>query len=321
MRIDDWLLHQIESDLGINFRFSKGQADIPVKNCWHFSTDGNAVDSLFEDESDFKDGMNRIALVSKLFKVIILAFAMMDNHIHFVLYGEEHECTRFVHEYLRRTSQHISIRHGKRNKLTDLPVSCQAIDTQTYLKTAVCYVLRNPTMAGIPVSPLDYQWSSGPLMFRKRNGWTSPSWCHETMETIGDMSHSDKRNFLKTRGSWDCEWRIIDGIVFPGEYVAYEIVEQLFRTHKAFLFFLGMNKENEIETLQGRISSLSIPDSEMRQHKKDICNELFGEGSIRNLDTEKRIVLARTMKKRYQSSVKQIARLCGLAYDEVKDLI
>ena len=46
MKLDRKLLAQIESDLGLNVPFVKGQK-IKVKNCWHFSTDGNAVDAMF----------------------------------------------------------------------------------------------------------------------------------------------------------------------------------------------------------------------------------------------------------------------------------
>ena len=44
MKLDQKLLAQIEADLGLNVPFVKGQK-IKIKNCWHFSTDGNAVDS------------------------------------------------------------------------------------------------------------------------------------------------------------------------------------------------------------------------------------------------------------------------------------
>ena len=49
MKIEYDLLRRIESDLGLNTPFIKGQA-IPIKNCWHFSTDGNAVDVIFKDD-------------------------------------------------------------------------------------------------------------------------------------------------------------------------------------------------------------------------------------------------------------------------------
>lgn len=44
MKINDKLLRQIESDLSIDKPFIKGK-NHPVNNCWHFYTDGSAVDS------------------------------------------------------------------------------------------------------------------------------------------------------------------------------------------------------------------------------------------------------------------------------------
>ena len=58
---------------------------------------------------------------------------------------------------------------------------------------------------------------------------------------------------------------------------------------------------------------------EMRQHKNELCKELYGANSIKGLNTQQRLRLARTMRSRYNSSIKQIIRLCGLVYDEAKD--
>ena len=107
-------------------------------------------------------------------------------------------------------------------------------------------------------------------------------------------------------------------MVFPGEYVAYEIVEKIFKTHKSFNFFLCRSKEEDIESRGGELYRLSIPIQEMRQHRNDICLELFNTNSIRALDTQQRLKLARTLRKRFNSSLKQICRLCGLIHDEVK---
>ena len=82
---------QLVTDLGLNRPFVKGQT-IPINNCWHFSTDGNAIDCLFYDDGDFIAGMNRIYITVRGYNVIILAFSLMDTHVHFVLYGEFDEC-------------------------------------------------------------------------------------------------------------------------------------------------------------------------------------------------------------------------------------
>ena len=50
-------------DLGLDVPFINGQVK-KVKNCWHFSTDGNAVDIMFSDEADFKAGMNTLSTTS-----------------------------------------------------------------------------------------------------------------------------------------------------------------------------------------------------------------------------------------------------------------
>ena len=321
MKIDDSLLKQIKSDLGIDLRFVKGQPETKVDKCWHFSTEGGTVDRMFWDNEDYRDGMNRIALVKLECAVVILAFALMGNHVHFVLYGEYDTCNWFMKEYVRRTSMHISRRHGERNKLYGVKIDCQKIDNQQYLKTVICYNLRNATVAGLPFSPFDYPWSSGPLMFRTAGQWSSPSWTVEPMRRLGEIGSTAGKSLLKSHAGWDSEWRMIGDLVFPGEYVAYEIVQELFRSNKAFMAFLGMSKESEIEALAGRISNLSIPDSEMRQHKNDLCRELFGTSSAKCLDVQKRVALAKALRRRYQSSAKQIARVCGLLHDEIKDLI
>ena len=114
---------------------------------------------------------------------------------------------------------------------------------------------------------------------------------------------------------------MIGNLVFPGEYVAYELVERLFWTCKSLHFFQCRTRDEDVDSRGGILSHLSIPMQEMRQHKNDLCRELFGAGSIKGLDTRQRLALARTLRSRYNSSLKQIARLCGLVYDEVKRLI
>ena len=110
-------------------------------------------------------------------------------------------------------------------------------------------------------------------------------------------------------------------MVFPGRYVDYRLVERIFKTHRSFNYFMCVSKEKDVEERGGIISHLSLPLQELRQRKGEVCQELFGEGSIRHLNTSQRLQLARTLKARYNSSPKQISRVCGLIYDEVKELL
>ena len=319
MKIDQGLLAQIDSDLGLSLPFVKGRIN-QVHNCWHFCTDGNAVDVLFYDERDFIDAMNRIYVTVQDYEVVILAFTLMDTHVHFILYGTQQECTGFIHEYLRRTSQYLATEHNQSNKLADIPVSRQAITDDVYLKTAICYTLKNAPVGGLMFNALDYPWSSGPLYFRRSGLWCSPQWISGYAElSTARLPVLERRRLLKSRRHADLDARMVGPMVFPGEYVAWDIVEHLFKTCRAFNFFMCSSREDDVESRGGTISHLSIPIQEMRQHRKELSRELFGTESLAGLDTPRRLRLARALRSRYNSSSKQIARVCGLVYDEVKD--
>lgn len=320
MTMDDRLRERLISDLGLNAPFFRGQAR-PVRNCWHFSTDGNAVDAMFYDETDYRDGMNRIYIISRKYNIVILAFSLMDTHIHFILYGDFEACRRFVHEFVHRTSQHIAITHGLRKKLDKVPVHWQEIDTEDYLKTAICYVVKNAPVAGKPYTASDYPWSSGPLYFRRAGTWCSPAWMFASSETTSDYTVRHKRKVFHTKTPGNAVVKMVDGIVFPGEYVDYGIVEHLFKTHKAYHYFFCRSREDDIEARGGSISLLSIPMQEMRQNKNAMCRELFGHENSNRLNTQQRLRLAKALRKKYNSSKKQIIRLCGLVYDEAKNLL
>ena len=320
MKRNEKLLRQIESDLGLNIPFVKGRT-IPVKNCWHFSTDGNAVDEIFYDEDDFIAGMNRIYIVVREYHVIILAFSLMDTHVHFILYGEWDDCNRFMHDYIRRTSRHIAITHGDNHKLENVPIHYQKIEDDRYLKTAICYTVKNAPQAGIPYMAWDYPWCSGILFFRRKSVWGTPVWMSGSFSGSEELGVHETRKIMKTRQPVPEGVKMIGPLVFPGEYVAYEVVERLFKTCRSYHYFLCSTREEDVDSRGGTLSLLSIPMQEMRQHRTEVCLELFGKESAKTLSTAERIRLAKKLRVRYNSSVKQIARLCGLVYHEVKDLL
>lgn len=310
-------MRQIASDLGLNIQFAKGQ-NIAIKNCWHFTTDGNAVDSMFIDEEDFKCGMNRIYMTWQTFQdVIILAFCLMDTHIHFILYGDFASCNRFMHEYVRRTSMHISRKYNDKHKMDNVPIRHQSIDTDLYLKNCICYTFRNPTAAGICYSEYSYPWSSACLMQEYMDQWNSPTFSKSTTPA-SHFSQDKLRKICHSKESINPEIRIIDNIIFPDEYVATDVVRRLFRSRKAFHFFMCTTKESDIESREGAYSHLSIPIQEMRQHKTEMCMKLFGKKDIRSLNTSQRMQLARALKAKFTCSSKQILRLCGLVHTNMQ---
>ena len=312
-------MENILNDLAIGLPFVKGQ-NLPVRNCWHFSTDGNAQDVLFRDRDDFVAGMNRIYILARRFGVVILAFCLMDNHLHFILYGRFDDCNRFVHEYVRVTSIAIARRYGLRAELRHLPIHHQAITDDGYLKTAICYVVKNPVAAGLPYLVQDYPWSSGPLYFRSGQTWATPGWL-ERNNTLAGIPIQRREDCFHTKEPLPDSLTVLDGLILPSNYVPVDLVERIFRSHRAYNYFLFRTREEDVESRGGDISRLSLPDTELRQHKRRIMQELFGDASARELDTTRRLRLARELRRRYNCSVKQVARMVGLRSDELEPLL
>lgn len=309
---------EIVSDLGMGCPVIKGQS-IPVRNCWHFYTSGDSVDMLFRNDSEFRDGMNRILPVLSRYDVLIYAFALMDTHVHFILYGKFDACNHFVHEYIRRTSMYLSSKHPERKALKGIGINHQAIDDNRYLKTAICYVVKNPVAAGLPYNSWDYPWSSGALYFRHSNIWTSPASLLGPKEMV--TANQDIRKLTKSRVKIDSKLLAFNGVILPSQYVATDIVEQIFRSPKAYNYYLSATKDTDIESRGGSISYLTIPLHEMRDNRRLLSQEMFGISELRNLNMGQRVRLARSIKSKYNCSPKQIAKLCGLLYGEVKDLL
>lgn len=320
IELNDDSLSRIGIDLGIDVPYVSGMK-VKVRNCWHFTTDGNAVDAIFLNDNDFVSGMNRVFVLASRFQILILAFCLMDTHIHFVLYGEYDECNRFIHEYVKLTWMAIAHDHKDMKKLANVPIHCQSITDDVYLKTAICYVLRNPTVGGLPYNTYDYPWSSAALYFRKTGLWTSPAW---TIPDSCERSHKGtryQREILRTRKTGYENLDMYENMVMPSEYVAHRLVEAVFKTCRSFQYFMGRTREDDFEQRGGYISMLTVPMQEMRQNKIDMCRKMFGVQTVRNLSPAQRLKLAKALKAKYNSSVKQIARLCGLVYDEVRTIL
>ena len=307
----------ILSDLGIGLPIIKGR-DHPVRNCWHFSTDGAYAEVLFQGRSEFVDAMNRLYLLSRKYQIVILAFCLMDNHIHLILYGRFEECNRFVHELVRQLSSSISRRHGLRHELQNLPVHYQEITDDYYLKKAICYVHKNPTAANLPFLPQDYPWSSASLPFRIYGTWACPG---PDSVTPASLSVNERRRIFRTREAIPDTLQVCDDLILPVNYIPVRILQSLFRSARAYHFFMSSTREEDVESHGGSISRLSLPDTEMRQHKRELLKELFGRESSRELNTQQRIRLGRELKRRYNCSVKQIARLVGLSAAQLETYI
>lgn len=284
MKNDNLIVVKAQTDLALNSVYIKGQNNT-IRNCWHFYTNGNDVEVLFPDNDSFKFGMDLTARLANEYNILIFAFVLMDTHVHFILYGEFLQCQIFMHKYIKIYSMHLTYKYRFKKSLAKCRVEYQIIGNDLYLKTVIAYVLRNPYVAGVPYTIYDYPWGSGALYFR---GY----------KTILEDWQELKNN--------------------PNDYVCVKLVEEIYHSHKSFFYFLGRNKEEDVELDSGSLSQIGIPISELRQHKKELCRKLFDCDNVKQLDLKQRSMLFHTLLSTYRCSKKIAARLAGITLQSNK---
>lgn len=272
------------------------------KGFYHLFSDGFRTSSLFEDNQAFISGMNIVGICSLKCDITILAFILMDNHVHFILHGSFKACTSFKEKFVHQYALWYSHRYSGK-KYETIEFDTKLMEDEKYILNSITYVLKNSISAGYIYCSEDYPWSSAGLYFRMTeqlnsitSGWRS----------VSEMSVRERRSAFKTQADIPGEWKISPkGYIWPGNYIGYRMVEQLFRSPRSFTYFMGYSKEDEA----GVHRNVALPDTEVREKAVGICHELYRKTNLRSLSVAERMTVGRRLRKEYGCPVKQIARI------------
>ena len=125
----------------------------------HIYTRGVAKQIIFEDRSDRIYYLQLLKRFSRETHVSICAFCLMENHVHLIVYDEEHQISRFMQLLGMTYSGYFNRKYERSGHLFSSRFLSIPIESEEYLLTAFRYVLNNPKGANIcPAS--EYPWSS-----------------------------------------------------------------------------------------------------------------------------------------------------------------
>ena len=89
-----------------------------MKKIFLLSSDHLEDGLWFRDEEDFKVAMNYVAIQAALHpEVIVLAFILMSNHVHFVLRGRREDIIDFLTRFKQRYALYYYKKYGDRELL------------------------------------------------------------------------------------------------------------------------------------------------------------------------------------------------------------
>lgn len=290
-----------------------------MRNYFHHCSKGLETAVLFKDTAEFIAGVNRIAvcfLLSALAgcPVKILSFCLMDNHFHFILYGEEQDCVDFANRYKKLTLMWIS-RHrgaplGAEILVDHWPIPLEKVHEK------IAYLHRNPIAAGFRQVPYFYRWSSASLLFAARPDIV------EGMTMASQFSAAKKERLFSTKVDIPDNW-LIDrgGMVWPGCFVDIQLAERQFQSVGSYMFDMNnghIDKECDREMLSG---SIMLPDGDVLKKAESIADNLFGIREIAGCSLAERISLATLLKKEMGCNSKQLGRIFNLKPGEIKLII
>lgn len=270
---------------------------------YHVCTDGHALDWMFKDTADFIAGVNRIGICMLETSVVVVAFILMDNHVHFVLYGTIVQCKKFITRYKALTGMWIRFKYGIDGHMRRLPSQLILIEDEEQLLDTIAYIDRNSIVAGYGLLPGEYPWGSAKYVFTNEADIPSVS--------LNDMTQKDARELLGTWVQLPGDWKVDrSGMILPTCFLDVDKLQRLFKSPIKYLYHLSKKLEGKIE-MQGGIRTF-IPDKELRQITEELTRKHFGKTDIRQLDFNSRIALARKLRYDYASTLKQIARMLHL---------
>ena len=289
------------------------------KGYYHICTDGNAIPWMFQDDEDFIAGINRIALCILKNYVEIIAFILMDNHVHFVLYGTALQCKKFINSYKMLTGKWIHNKYGLKDYLRLLPTEMISISDEETLLNTLAYIDRNSIVAGYRYMPSEYPWGSARYMFRdKEHEYQQES----DFKPMAQLPLSKQRSLLKTRAKVPGEWYVDSrGMISPSSFMDFSRIEHIFRTSTRYSYFLAKKLEGQVEMQLSKSRKVFIPDKELRQIVRKIAHDTYRTEDVRSLDVKSRLAIARRLRYDYASTLKQISRMVCLTDDLLKGFV
>ncbi|MBR4734822.1 MAG: hypothetical protein IK052_01900 [Bacteroidales bacterium] len=287
-----------------------------MKRIYLLSTEHLEDGLWFRDQEDFAVAMNYVAIEAALHpEVVVLAFILMSNHVHFVLKGTRKDVTVFLNNFKKRYSIYYGRKWGVKEFLRGNGLDIKEIPySEEAVEKAIAYVLMNSVAAGICAHASQYPWGAGNVFFSPTQFAGRP---------ISGISGRQRKSLLHS----ECDdipgnWVIGDGgYILPTSYIDVKGVESIFRTPQRMNYFLN-NSSKARKRLEYSDSNLpAFRDQTILTTLPDLLRSLFHKESFEQLGEDEQAEFARQIRFRFSADATQIARVCGITYARAAHLL
>ncbi|WAC08357.1 MAG: transposase [Thermodesulfobacteriota bacterium] len=131
--------------------------------------------TIFRDDDDRKDFLSRVGNLAEKTKTRILAWSLMDNHVHFLLFSGPEGISSFMRKLLTGYAIRFNRKHQRNGHLFQNRYKSIVCEEDPYLLELVRYIHLNPIRALVVKSmqELDYYpWNGHSIVMSKQtNDW------------------------------------------------------------------------------------------------------------------------------------------------------
>ena len=146
---------------------------------------GNGRAVVYHDEVDYEAFTDLMRKANERLPMRILAWCLMPNHFHFLLWPrDDNDLSRWMHWLLTTHVQRHRRRHRTTGRIWQGRFKAPPIQQDRHLLVVMRYIERNPLRAGLVCRAEDWRWSSLRLRTVASDSLLSPSpvplgedWC------------------------------------------------------------------------------------------------------------------------------------------------
>jgi len=127
----------------------------------HIMVQGLNKEYIFNEENEIKKYLSLLSTSVKNLKIMIVAYCIMNNHAHILLYSEE---IKEVSKFMRKVNTTYAIYYNDKHKRCGYVFrnryKAEEIFTQSHLISCINYIHNNPVKAKMCELKKDYKYSS-----------------------------------------------------------------------------------------------------------------------------------------------------------------
>lgn len=134
---------------------------------YHVVSRGIRQEAIFLDDEDRQLFLDKLSLMVDKFRIIILSYALMQNHYHLLIETPHANLSRTMHYLNSCYVNWFRAKYKLVGSVLQGRFYASLIEKEAYLDVASAYIHLNPLRAGIVHFPDQYQWSSYASLMRK----------------------------------------------------------------------------------------------------------------------------------------------------------